>query len=176
MDSESRNSSFNARVPKGGNLPEHPDVRSEGAEVRFRWTFAFVVASLLGGSALLCVVWILFESGESYLHPRDVSTTHQRDSEPGLPRNPRLEQLNRIAGEESGRIRHLELVDLRRLHRYGLTEEAGFAHIPIERAMGLIVSRLPMRDGSDNDDFRNRGLSGGGGEANSGRVFMEATP
>ncbi len=155
---------------------EHPRVRREARDVRFRWVAAFVAASLLLGGAQVYVVWKIFQEGEAYFGRARTETAGPRPpSETRLPEQPRLEQLDRTAGIEHSNVRHLETIDLNRLNRFGTTADAGYIHIPIDDAMDLIVDRLPIREGSHAEDPRSLGLLGGG-ESNSGRMFRRANP
>ena len=72
---------------------------------------------------------------------------------PGYPEkvfpSPRLEE------DERGQLNGIRLKEEKTLYTYGwVDEKAGMVHIPIERAMDLLVQRgLPVRaQGSSNDD------------------------
>ncbi len=149
---------------------EHPRVRRESSDVRFRWVLAFVVVSILVGAGQLVLVWQVFEAGLQYVERENASRYPLAKRGISLPRDPRLEQLNRTQGLESGNVRQLESVDLAKLGQFGSTSDEGYVHIPIDDAMDLVVKRLPVRKQNADDDYRSRGLVGGG-ESNSGRMF-----
>ena len=54
---------------------------------------------------------------------------------------PRLEQIDRLAGVETPNVYEREAAKLQTLNSYGPTAEEGFVHIPIERAMQLMVEQ-----------------------------------
>jgi len=153
---------------------EHPNVSRETRDVRFRPVLMFVLISLAVGSATLFGIWRFYlermrnaeaVGASSYpLAPRGA---------PALPPMPRMEQLDRTAGFESEGA-ELERRDLGKLDRVGQTDQPGFVHIPIEDAMDLVVSKLPVRKNPPEPQQANksRGLVGAG-DANSGRVLRE---
>lgn len=150
---------------------EHPRVQREVRDVRFRLILAFVVITVLAGAAELYVVWELFQEEEHVAEPAatpryPLAARHRNV----LPKEPRLEQINRIQGVESGNVRRIETIDLDKLNRFGPTSDEGYIHIPIDAALGLVVEKLPVRESSGADDYRSRGLVDGG-ESNSGRMF-----
>jgi hypothetical protein len=55
-----------------------------------------------------------------------------------------------------------------RLNRYGDTNEPGFVHVPIARAMEFLVGKLPIRKQTNKDRSADAGLLDAG-EPNSGR-------
>ena len=67
-------------------------------------------------------------------------------TEPALPPEPRLEQLDRLAevtiSDVGVRLQAKEAA----LNSYGPTQEKGFIHIPIDRAIQLLAGRLPARN------------------------------
>ncbi len=152
-----------------GNI-EHPRVRRERQDVGFRPVLAFVVVSLLIGGAQLALVWRLFRQAEPRAETLDEAREPLSAQPVALPPEPRLEQLDRIQGIESGNVRWLQLKDLQELDRFGRTSDAGYVHIPIRDAMDLVVGTLPIRAEDQAGRYRSRGLVNSG-ESNSGRMF-----
>ena len=94
----------------------------------------------------------------------------QQGPSDGLPAEPRLEQVNRMAEIEKGNVYLMEETKERILHSYGSTPEANFVHIPIKRAMDLLANKLPARAEPAGDAKKENGLVDSG-ESNSGRMF-----
>jgi hypothetical protein len=91
-----------------------------------------------------------------------------------LPREPRLDPLNRLAGAEQATAFQMIAADLKKLNETGPAEK-GFVRIPIQEAMKQVVARLPVSKTPDATAGKDNGLRYGG-EPNSGRVFEEITP
>jgi hypothetical protein len=91
-----------------------------------------------------------------------------------LPREPRLDPLNRIAHSQEATAYQMLSADLAKLSQVGPAEK-GFVRIPIDEAMKLVVPRLPVAKQSDPFAGKDSGLRYGGGP-NSGRVFDEVAP
>jgi hypothetical protein len=92
-----------------------------------------------------------------------------------LPREPRLEQIDRLAGVETPNVHERETSRLEVLQSYGPTSEEGFMHIPIEQAMKLLAAspqyKLKARPEPSADQKRRSGGLVDAGESNSGRMF-----
>jgi hypothetical protein len=156
-------------------VAQHPESRYETRDVRFRWIAWFVVISLVAGAAQLAFVWVYTQYSEREVTRSGASryplSTRQV---PGLPPEPRLEQIDRTAGV-APRASH-ERLELSDLDSFGSTKEPGFVRIPINDAIGLVVDKLPVRkQGDAADAYKSRGLVGSG-ESNSGRMFRGPTP
>ncbi|HBI43193.1 MAG TPA: hypothetical protein DDY78_10105 [Planctomycetales bacterium] len=150
---------------------EHPDVRREETDVSFRP----ILFLLIGAAVVAVVIYVgvtLFFYGW-----RDHETAVKQSPFPlaampstDLPAGPRLDQIDRLAGIEklndNERLSAKEVI----LNSSGPTEEKGFDHIPIERAMKMLENKLPFRDKQPADAWRADGLIDSG-EPNSGREF-----
>ena len=100
----------------------------------------------------------------------------QSADHPALPVQPRLEQLDRLSGDTQDDLYLRERDELKILNSSGPTDEPGFVHIPIDQAMEMIVSRLPLRSTARAaDSRRSQGLLFSG-DPNSGRVLQGAKP
>ncbi len=149
----------------------------EASDVRFRAVLIGVVVVVLLGAGQFYWVWLFFRDTE-----RQANESRQADGEVTtheliLPPEPRLEQLDRVAGIETSEVRAIEAPKERLLSTYGATDETGFIHIPIQRAMDLALDQLPVRKQPPSRDglVKDRGLLDSG-ESNSGRLFREETP
>ena len=153
---------------------EHPSVRRETIDVRQSRIVLVFVASLCFGGILLGAIWAFF------LHSERQQTSLKASNYPlappptrRLPPEPRLDPLNRTIGDTEGVVRNMEDANLRSLEVLGPSGAKGFVRIPIEDAMKLIVSRLPVRKQTPPGTVgKDNGLRYGG-EPNSGRVFAE---
>ncbi len=92
-----------------------------------------------------------------------------------LPAEPRLEPLESHSPSTRGTFAAAEREKEAMLHRYGRTEEDGYVHIPIEKAMERAAKDLQASQRSNAPERKSRGLVTGG-EANSGRVLAEGSP
>lgn len=94
---------------------------------------------------------------------------------PRLPPEPRLEQLDRLAGVEMTDVNHRLAVQEKSLNSYGPTEEKGFVHIPIHEAIKATAGKLPVRKSLPGPAANDNGLINSG-ESNSGRMFRGDSP
>jgi hypothetical protein len=142
--------------------------------VRFHWIFATLVIAAGFFGVEYFVVWKIFRNREEHsaaskaspypLAPLPVTS---------LPEEPRLEQIDRLAGIEGPNVFDRQTASDRLLTTYGRTPEKGYIRIPIARAMQLVLPDLPARkppsrQGPSKDD----GLLFFG-DSNSGRVLRE---
>jgi len=156
--------------PPGGLL--HAEVRHEHSDASFRWILGIIIGAMVFAAIVHAVVLRFFYSYQDY---QDVikrsnyplASTHAES----LPPEPRLEQVNRMAGIEKGNVYLREEGKEARLHSYGSTEE-DYVHIPIDRAMDFLAGKLPARTNQPTTDQarRQNGLVDAG-ESNSGRMF-----
>ncbi len=126
---------------------EHPSVRREPTDAQF---------SLILGIVVTAVVLLLLIFGmvhRFFFHERDRLNQERMSRFPlapepsrALPPEPRLEQLDRLAevtiSDVGVRLQAKEAA----LNSYGPTQEKGFIHIPIDRAIQLLAGRLPARN------------------------------
>jgi hypothetical protein len=153
---------------------EHPSVRREPRDVRAFWIVAVFSAGVILGAILLTVVWGLFEHGQRKQNEAKASR-YPLAPEPSLalPREPRLDPLNKTVGNKEADVYAREAANETRINTFGPSEEKGFVRIPIRDAIKLAVSRLPVRKQAPTDSAgKDNGLRDGG-EPNSGRIFQE---
>jgi hypothetical protein len=126
----------------------------------------------------LCFVAVHYTAAWWFLWDReqDERQVQQSSVAPGLrpidrlPVEPRLEQLDRVAEIETGNVNRRQRAAEALLNSYGPTEEPGFVHVPIARAMDFLVGRLPVREQQSTGHEHDQGLLDAG-DSNSGRMF-----
>jgi hypothetical protein len=64
---------------------------------------------------------------------------------PLFPQEPRLEQIDALAGMGSTNVDKRLVEQERLLNSYGPTEDKGFVHIPIQQAIEAVADKLPVR-------------------------------
>jgi hypothetical protein len=158
------------RPPPGGLL--HPEVRYERSDANFRWIFGILLSAL----ALAAIIY--FSVGRFFYDYRDYEASIKRSQYPlaaaatdTLPPEPRLEEVNRMAGIEKGNVYLREEQQEAILQSYGPVGD-GYVHIPIDHAIDLLAGKLPVRPKQPNAEQarRQNGLVDAG-EPNSGRMF-----
>ena len=125
---------------------EHPSVRHEQSDASFGWVLGLII-----GAAILGVI-IHYAVRAFLAHSVATAATERGSRFPlgggpskALPPEPRLGQLNRLAGIPSSNVNIREEARLAILNSVGFTQETGFVHIPIDRAMRLLADKLPAR-------------------------------
>jgi hypothetical protein len=160
---------------EGGGEYRHPSVSYEPRDAPFRWILVVAIGFLCLLAGLFAAIHAYFRADMTHLSVRRQSDFPLAEHpSTALPVGPRLEQIDRIAGISRPNVFLRQLAKEAQLSRYGRTEEKGFVHIPIGRAMQLLAGHLPVRanrssGGKDNGlvDF---------GASNSGRMFRGAPP
>jgi hypothetical protein len=160
--------------------PENPSVRYERTDASFRWVLGLIIAAAVLGAIIFVALWWFYGEENRRLDARRRSNYPLAPTPTTNPRTvpePRLEQLDRLQGIETSNVYVREKVKEDRLGQYGPTEEKGFLHIPIDRAMELLATtkRLPARSEKAVGTPRDNGLVDGGGP-NSGRLFNGRLP
>jgi hypothetical protein len=126
---------------------EHPGVRHEPTDASLRWVAGTVIVASVLGIIIHFVVLVLFHGlNEEFAEERKSRFSLAPTPSQSLPPEPRLEQLDRLTGDERSNLhlRQKEKLDI--LNSYGPADDKGFVHIPIERAMRLLANKLPARD------------------------------
>ncbi len=125
---------------------EHPSVRYEHSDASFGWVLGLIIgAAILGVIIFFAVLGFLDHSADTMAVKRGSRFPLAGGPSKVLPPEPRLEQLNRLSGIAASNGDAREAGKLGVLNSVGPTKEAGFAHIPIERAMQLLAGKLPAR-------------------------------
>ncbi len=153
---------------------EHPEVRYEGSDANFRWIFTILLGAVAVGLVIMGVVWFFFYQFRDYQaqikqSPFPLATGPST----AVPLPPRLEQIDRMAGVESPNVFERESAKLEVLDSYGATAEEGFIHIPIERAIQVLLENKTLKSRPEPPADQLRRSSGllDAGEPNAGRLF-----
>ncbi len=153
---------------------EHPTVRYEKSDAKVGWIFIVLIVALFLGFIIEIAVWRFFFSYREY-QAQVKRSPYPLAPEPStaLPREPRLEQIDRVAGNDNPNVRDRELGYLDVLNSFGPAQEKGFVHIPIDRAMQLLLEKKTLKNRTAppaDERRRSEGLIDAG-EPNSGRLF-----
>jgi hypothetical protein len=125
---------------------EHPSVHHEPTDASFYWILGVVLgAGLLGVIIFLAILAYFNHCREALAVARKSRFPLTPSPTRSLPPEPRLEQLDRLAGVTSADILAIQRAKLERLNSLGPAEEKGFVHIPIDRAIKLLANKLPAR-------------------------------
>lgn len=165
-------------------MPEnYPVTNGEESESNSSVHFDRSEPSLLGVIGVLLAIAITFGlTGlvawwfvESYMTPAEADVAHSSYTTPSgpLPKEPRLEPLDRYKSDMEGDVFARERTMENTLHSYGTTSDHGFVHIPIDKAIKIVITKLPSQPRSSPNVFKSYGLVEGG-ESNSGRAYQEA--
>jgi hypothetical protein len=151
---------------------EHPEIRTEKTDASFRWVLGLVLGSVVFAGVVQLVLWLFFWGYRNY--QADIKQSPYplapAPSE-ALPREPVLEQVNRLEGIKKGDVYQREASKEAILAGYGPTSETGYVHIPIDEAMDRLAGKLPVRaEAPPGAGERDGGLVDAG-ESNSGRMF-----
>ncbi len=155
---------------------EHPTSRYEPTDASFRAILFILLGALVFAVVVQAAVWWFF------IHYRDYQAESKRSPYPlapgpstALPHEPRLEQVERLAGEKAVDAYEREAANLEVLRTTGPSADKGYVHIPIDRAMQLIVEKkmLPSRPEPSAEERRRGGGLVDSGASNSGRLFKE---
>jgi hypothetical protein len=153
---------------------ENPSIRYEERDVPFRWVLIGAVVGSCVGAALFGLVYLFFRADTDRLASRRESefplAEHPSDVPPA---EPRLEQIDRLAGNARENVYLRESAKEDQLDSYGETEEKGFVHIPIRRALESLAGHLPVRKAPPPGPSKDNGLVDSG-ESNSGRMLRGA--
>ena len=157
--------------PSNGERLVHQEVKYEDADVGVRGIAAVLlgIAFVFVGTGL--VAWFFLNANESDAD-RIAQKTQYSEPADKLPAAPRLEPLDRAASTNASDVFAHQIAMERDLHKYGETGEKGFVHIPIERAMKLVIETIPVRKEAARPPAKGFGLVGGG-ESSAGREFSE---
>ncbi len=163
-------------TPQSNGVPRHPWIRFEPSDASFGWILTVLPVALLLGFIIHSAV-LAFLRGQQMRQAKVKESAYPLAPGPStsLPREPRLEQLDRLAEVQTPNIRERLARKEETLRRYGATEEKGFVHIPIDRALDLMQGKLKARPAPSAEDRRRSGGLVGAGESSSGRLFRRAS-
>jgi hypothetical protein len=152
--------------------PENPSVRHERTDASLRAILMVAVGAMVFAAVAFYLLLMFFESEQK----REAAIKKSPfPLAPGpstaLPREPRLEQIDRLAGVETPNVFERESAKLEVLNGYGPTPEEGFIHVPIDQAMGFLADKLPTRPEPPADQRRRSAGLIDAGASNSGQLF-----
>lgn len=163
-------------VHKADEQIEHTAVRYESQDVRFGRILGLIAIACCVLVVIFYAIWQFFwfqERAQEAAKQSPYPMAPRLSAE--LPPEPRLEQIDRLAGAESSNADERLAAKEKALHQYGPTEDKGFVHIPIEQAIKATAETLPARTQSPGESAKGNGLVGSG-ESNSGRMFRRQSP
>ena len=143
--------------------------RYERKDIHLRWFLAILVAAVCFVAVETFVIWKFYWAEESAQEAAKGST---KELASPLPPEPRLEQLDRLAGVEGSNIDKRLAAQEKKLNSYGPTAEKGFVHVPIQQAIDAVADTLPVRKQPPSKTANNRGPIAAG-QSNSGRAIGE---
>jgi len=158
---------------------ENPAVRYEPRDIGVRGVLVLMVVACGVLVVIAYVVWRFYwfqAGGREAIRPSPYAMT------PGvpapLPPEPRLEQVDRMAGIETSSAAKLLSAKEKVLNSYGPAAEKGFVHIPIQQAMKTVAAEAragKLGERRPSPPAKDQGLLDSG-ESNSGRVFRGDLP
>lgn len=163
---------------QAGEVPFHPQVHYERTDARFGCILSVLVAAIILAVVVFYVVWHFLIGYLDYQAETKNSRFPLANSTANsLPAQPRLEQINRMAGIESANVFAREASKEAILHSFGKTQDAGYVRIPIDSAMDLLAQQDLGRTRPQAGE-QSRGQDGlvDGGGPNSGRMFRRNAP
>jgi hypothetical protein len=144
----------------------------ERKDIRFGWLAAVLVAVCCFAAIHYYTIWRLLWFREGVQESQVQSPYPMAPKlSAKLPPEPRLEQLDRLAGVDSSEVNKRLAAQEKLLNSYGPTADKGFVHIPIQQAIRAVAGQLPVRK-QRGETTKDNGLIDSG-ESNSGRMFWE---
>jgi hypothetical protein len=160
---------------RGSEGLEHASIAYERGDVRARWVVIASIAFVFLAAGIFVGVYAFFRADTDRLAIRRESEFPLAEHPSTvLPANPRLEQVDRLAGIASENVYIQQQASENQLNRYGDSKEKGYVHIPISRAMQLLADHLPVRKQTQGV-AKDNGLVDSGA-SNSGRMLRGAPP
>jgi hypothetical protein len=157
---------------------QHPDVQFERSDAHFRPILMIVAAVLIFGIIIHLIVMRFFDTNNE----REAAAKRSPyPLAPGpsanRPREPRLEQIDRTPPEGVDPIDASvrERSNLATLQSYGPTTQDGYVHVPIDRAMQVLLDKKTLKPRPEPPAEERRRANGllDAGEPNAGRLFKD---
>ncbi len=145
----------------------HENVKYERKDITLRWVLALLLP--LAGF-VICMLFVMLKL---YWWEEEAERKVKGSTEalaPALPPEPRLEQIDNLAGVEASNVDARLAAQEEQLNSYGPSDEKGFVHVPIQRAIEAVAGKLPTRKPPPGEAAGRRGPLTGGA-ANSGRMI-----
>ena len=154
----------------------HADVHYERKDIRLRGLLLLMAGACCLMTILGYAVWRFYWQQES---AQEAMKKSPYPLAPGLstklPPEPRLEQVDRMAGIDNADVSKRLAEKEKALNGYGPTAENGFVHIPIQQAIKAVAGKLPTRKEPQGPTAADNGLLDAG-QSNSGRMFRGPLP
>jgi len=154
-------------------MPEpqpNPEVRREPSDASLKWVLWVLAAGIVAAVLLHWWTWDLFEFlGGRIGAGRQPGHALSQGPDQLEPREPRLEQVDRLAGRAPDAA--ADAASESDVSRYGRGDAAGYVRVPIDRAMDRLAGTFPVRSAPPPDEARRAGGLVDAGEPNSGRAF-----
>jgi hypothetical protein len=156
----------------------HPSVRYERSDANLRWIIGLLIAALILAVVIHGAVWRFFIGYRDYqAQIKSSNYSLAPSTSDALPSEPRLEQINRLAGIEKSNVYVREESKEAILHGYGKTESDRYVHIPIDKAIDLLAQqKLGRKEQPTNEQAKRQNGLVADGEPNSGRRFRGKRP
>ncbi len=156
---------------------EHPEIRVEPTDANHRWVIGLLIAAIPLAILIQLAVYGFFHGYGAYQDEVKRSTFPLApDPSTSLPPAPRLEQIDRLAKGAAANASEWERMRLEVLHSYGPSDQEGFIHVPINRAMDVIAEKKMLKARPEPAAERERSLGlVDAGEPNSGRLLRGGT-
>ncbi len=130
---------------------KHPEVQYEHSDLSALAIFGFLVGLAIVGLLMHVILLGMFNYLDTHTQRRQAAVNPLAPVTPGDLRNPSRQVANefplpRLETNELGQLDDQRLEEERILNTYGwIDQDAGVAHIPIDRAIQLIAQRgLPL--------------------------------
>src|SRR5581483_12182278 len=131
--------------PEEGNQPppgglEHASVSYEHSDVNFRWILGLLIGAMILAAVVFYAILRFYHDYADYEASVKQSQYPLATDNGRLPREPRLEQLNRLADIEKGNVYLRQEAKEEALYSYGsIAGEGEYVHVAIEQAMDWLA-------------------------------------
>src|SRR5262245_8000459 len=140
-------------------MPEslhNPDVRREPTDASLKWVLWILAAGIVAAVLIHWGTWRLFQRYQrSIAAERRPGHALSPTPESPEPREPRLEQVDRLSGRTPDIA--ADAATEQALNRYGGGDEPGYVRVPIERAMDRLSENVPARSAPPPEQTRRAG-------------------
>jgi hypothetical protein len=117
-------------------------VSYERKDVTMRLVVALLVSAGCFVTLVSIAIWWFYWAEESSQKAAKGSTAALA---PLFPAEPRLEEIDKLAGVDSSDVAKRLVAQEKQLNSYGPTDEKGFVHVPIQQAIEAVADKLPVR-------------------------------
>jgi hypothetical protein len=159
-------------IPQQDGRLEHPTVHYEPSDANFNWILFILLVALALAALILYLIAVFFFNYAGYEANIKKSNFPLAPSpSTALPPSPRLEPIDRLEDIQKSKVFERQAGEESTLNTLGPTEDRGYVHISIDRAMQLLEGKLPVRKEPPAGQRRRAGGLLDWGQPNSGRIF-----